>query len=117
MVLWCSGSDLDTEHGFESSLPNKNVKLTICFQISVFKYLLLMVTNVNNTTSSGVKIDSHVALVDVLNVMSYRAWPSAPALARFTFLTHLPLPARKEKVLSEHFLETKTTTLITYLCL
>lgn len=42
-------------------------------QMSVFKYLLLMVTNVKNTTSSGVKIDSHVALVDVLNVMSYRA--------------------------------------------
>jgi len=47
-----------------------------------------MVTNVKNTTSSGVKIDNHVALVDVLNVMSYRAWPSAPALARFAFLIH-----------------------------
>lgn len=47
-----------------------------------------MVTNVNNTARIGVKIDSHVALVDVLNVMSYRAWPSAPALARFTFLIH-----------------------------
>lgn len=29
MVLLCSGSALDTGHGFESSLPNKNVKLTI----------------------------------------------------------------------------------------
>ncbi len=38
-------------------------------QMSVFKYLMLMLTNVKNTTSSGVKTDSHVALVHVLNVI------------------------------------------------